>query len=478
MPFAPSDIFSRLSRLDPRVWLVLLVDLALLAPWALYSFAPCMDLPNHAAAAAVLGQLFGLFDGHGATFYAFNDGQWAPYHLAQGILLGALTLLGPIGGAKAFLGLGILLHLSALHWGVWRLGRPWFAHLVAGPLVYGANFFWGYLPMWLGTCGVILAAFALAPAMEVKGSRTSAPPKIAVAALGSAWAVASHVMWWPALMVIWGGFLGGHPYLRGGLRRISFGARRLGVGVLVLLLVVSLGWAARALAQGGGIDADWGTFEQRLWHFKRLWAPFDRGVGRASAWALLAVFFGGWALHRAGRPQSPLERYGATIAGGGLLLLAFLPLALTLGASHAWGISFRFAPLVWVGITMCVPAAAGRSIRVAALGAACAFAGALLPPWAGFDRAARDFFVRLESLPPTATVLAPHRQEPFLDFWPAVDHHLPTWHVARGGAWVSTVFAGGHAPIRPRFPLPEPDHRWQRAVTDKGRAEWRLFRKP
>lgn len=265
---------------------------------------------------------------------------------------------------------------------------------------------------------------------------------------------------------------------------LHLGARRrvaaLGLGALALLVAP---WLVSSLLHGGELSLGWGSLEQRLFQLKRLWAPFDRGVGRAAAWVLLLLALARVVqrlrfrqrLRSRSGPQAqlaaeaPLLRYGLALIAGGILLVAAFPLQVQVGSSFAWGISFRYAPVVWLGLAVGLGAHTPPRWLLALPVAAALFALSLWPPWSAFDRHARTFWPHLEELPLNARLLAPERQQSFGDFWPAVDHHLPAWHVARGGAWASTIFAGGHAPIEQRRNS-QPTHEAWRDDT----GQWRL----
>lgn len=160
-------------------------------PFCVVTFPPVVDLPQHAAQIKLLGEALA----NDAT-YEFR--WWVPYTSAYVVLGAAISVAGPIDGAR----LGVLaiaigwvlsLHILAL-----LRGRPASQALLASVFVFHTSLYWGFVSFLAG-----FPAFVIWVALTARP--WIAPPrprKIAAWIIVLAWIWTCHALW-AGMAVAW-----------------------------------------------------------------------------------------------------------------------------------------------------------------------------------------------------------------------------------------------------------------------------------
>jgi hypothetical protein len=329
-----------------------------------------------------------------------------------------------------------------LHVLLWRSLAPWYVHLSAPLIVFHTSFFWGYLPMVLGVPVVIGAFGAFA---EYLRSRRCGWLSAALAA--SALATATHVLWLPAVAMIWLAAIWLDPRL----------FWRVGLLGLMATCLPALPGFLSGMEGGEPPVLRFSTLDAAWNQFKRQWSPFDKGLGRAGGVMLLSgLAVTSW---RGRIGASPIRSLALRLFALSLILAFLAPIEISAAGHHAWGVGFRYYVLAFVALAASALSGQRESwlpwVFVAGLAI---FSVGLGIAWHRFNQQTRATADALAELPADAALWVDPEQVKLDEFWPAVDQHLAGAHVARGGLFASDLFAGGHIPIRPRGPTPRLTH--------------------
>ncbi len=276
--------------------------LALLLPFLLVTVPPSADLAQQVAQV----RLHVDFQPDGP--YRI---QWAtPHALSHALLVGCWQAVGPWHAGRLALALIALAGFGASLVLVRAFGRPWPLALLAAPLLFNVNAYWGFLSFAVGW-----PVFALYAAV-LEGKGRVAPRAVACTLLAGL-LYASHGLW----------FLAGGIWL---LARGLFGRWKLAHIVLwglcfVPWLAPAFWWRSQAQAAGFDSPAEWKT----LWERMLPTSMADHAFGGLAGWTELVVFLGllGFALFALVRGRERWAEGDKRLAlAAGLLGVAYLAL--------------------------------------------------------------------------------------------------------------------------------------------------------
>ncbi len=322
-------------------WLAIATVLAagiVLWPLTRTAIVPLMDLPHHAALAAILGDLL-LGKAPATTFYELN--VTTPYWTLYVLLALFTRIFGVFAGTKIVVGLGVLIvPLGAMRLLI-ALGRSPVAGLAAFLLSWDFSVYFGWINFVLG---VGLALFALARVVEAETPRDAL----------RAWPVVILISATHGLALAFLGAVGGLAALLARRRLRAIGLTALALAPPAALVVPWLvGTASQAAA--GRVPTRM-TFDPLAVKMRDLFADSvgagldGPGVGTAQAAAFLTllIFPAVLGLIRQDR-RSKGGRAAIAPLVAALAAYTLLPLAV-FGQVEHWGDYPRFASMIFVGL--------------------------------------------------------------------------------------------------------------------------------
>lgn len=274
-----------------RLLLFAVTALLLCWPFAVVSWPPVSDLPQHMAQLRLFGEAL-----EGGSPYRI---QWGtPYSLAYLVLAAGRAVAGPVAGGRLAVAVISVLWAGALHLVAWRLQRPAAAAVAASLLTFHHALYWGFLPFLVGL--PVFALWLLAVRREPRPGWVEALRFAALALL----LYLAHALWlaaglaWLAVAAAWERWR-----RRAALRELL--PRAAGTGAVAVLAVVWYATVAttsfatpplwvpeswRRLLPGSWVEAAFGGLTGRLeplaFTALVLWLGLAAWAGRRRLWQL------------------------------------------------------------------------------------------------------------------------------------------------------------------------------------------------